>query len=189
MSSFPNRTLVRAVATVALAACAASTASAASIKAELSKVGSNTWDAVFTVEADPGQTIDAFSINFDWAQVSKLMVQASPGDWDSIAIQADSALAADGLFDSLALGTGIPESTNLGGFVARFDWADLAGPASFLYTINDPISFSPIESGHAQLTFIGNPSPIPEPMSWALLVAGLLATTSTRYRFQRSWAV
>lgn len=179
MSYLPKRTLARAIANVTLAACAVGTASAASIKAELSKVGGNTWDVAFTVSADPLQTVEAFSIYFDWTKVSNLLVWASPVDWDSLAIQADSALSSDGYLDALALADGITDPKALGGFIARFDWADAAGPTSFHYTINDAVTFDALESG--EILVAGS---IPEPLSAWLLGIGLAALVAPRIQRQ-----
>ena len=169
------RIAARALAVTATALCAASAANAANIQGDLTKVGGNTWDASFTVGADPGQTVEAFSIYFDWTKVSNLLVWASPTDWDSLAIQADSALASDGYFDALALAGGITDPKALGGFIARFDWADAAGPTSFRYTINDALSFEALESGEI---LVGGS--IPEPLSACLVCLGLAALVAPR---------
>lgn len=177
MPSFLKRMLARALAATAVALCAASPASAAIISADLSRVSGATWDASFTVDADPGQTVDAFSIYFDWTQVSNLVVWGSPTDWDSLAIQADAALGADGLFDALALATGIVSPKALGGFIARFDWADPAGPPAFRFTVNDPVTFALVESGAVS---IGMNSPVPEPAMWTLATSALFALALSR---------
>lgn len=174
MSSCLKRTLVRALAASAFALCAASPASAAVITADLTRVGGHTWDASFTVQADSGQTVEAFSIYFDWTQVSNLVVWGSPSDWDSLAIQADAALASDGLFDTLALAGGITDGSPLGGFTARFDWADPDGPSMLRYTINDPVTFAELERGAAAITIGGGGgSTVPEPASWALILVAM----------------
>ena len=174
MSSCLKRALARALAASAFALCAASTASAAVVTADLTRVAGNTWDASFTVRADPGQTVEAFSIYFDWTQVSNLVVWASPADWDSLTLPADAALASDGLFDTLALAGGITEGSSLGGFTARFDWADAAGPSMLRYTINDPVTFAELELGAAAITIGGGGgSNVPEPASWALILVAM----------------
>lgn len=168
--------LTRLSALGAFAAMWAGTAAnAATVNAVLTNVNGNTWDASFTVGASAGQPVEAFSVYFDWVQVSNILVQATPGSWDSIAIQADGGLASDGYFDALAMGSGIAGGASLGGFTARFDWAELAGPTLLTYTINDPINFSATESGNVNIT-LGGTTPVPEPASWALVVLGLFAT-------------
>lgn len=164
MSSCRKHLLGRALAAAAFALCTASTANAAHVEADLTRVGGNTWDAAFTVFADPGQTVDAFSIYFDWTQVSNLVVWASSADWDSLAIQADAALASDGYYDALALSDGIVYPKALSGFIAQFDWADPAGPSMLRFTINDPVSFDAIESGDVDLvSSLGDGASVPEP--------------------------
>lgn len=174
-----NRTLVRAVAASAFALLGASAVGAAQVQADLTRVAGNTWDATFTVTADPGQTVEAFSIYFDWSQVSNLVVLASPAGWDSLALQGDAALASDGLFDTLALAHGIAEGSPLGGFTARFDWADQAGPSVLWFTVNDPVTFDALETGGVDLRIGGGGGVLPEP-STALLSVAALAMLSRR---------
>lgn len=182
MSSCLKRAITHAVAATALLAFTAGTATAATVTADLIKVGGNTWDASFTVEAGVGQTVEAFSIYFDWTQVSNLVVWASPADWDSLAIPEDAALMSDGYLDALALATGISDSEALGGFIARFDWADAAGPAMLRYTINDPLTFAALEAGVMDLRVAGGPSTVDESPTWMLLLAAGLVSLLTRQR-------
>lgn len=181
MSTCLKRAVARALAATAFALTAAGTATAAFVHADLTRVGGNTWDASFTVGADPGQTVEAFSIYFDWTQVSNLLVWASPTDWDSLVVQADAALASDGYLDALALATGIVEPKALGGFVARFDWADAAGPTLLSYTINDPVTFKVLESGRV-INTSAPPNAAPEPASLLLSVLALALGRSVRRR-------
>jgi hypothetical protein len=175
MSSCLKRTLARTLAASAFALCAASTAIAAVVTADLTRVAGNTWDASFTVRADPGQTVEAFSIYFDWTQVSNLVVWASPADWDSLTLQADAALASDGIFDTLTLADGIAEGNSLGGFTARFDWADAAGPSMLRFTVNDPVTFDSLETGVVtSSTGDGGGTQMPEPGTAGLLLAALV---------------
>lgn len=182
MSTCLKRAAARALAVTTLALSAAGAANAAYIHAALTKVGGDTWDASFTVGADPGQTVGAFSVYFDWTQVSNIQVLGSPVDWDSIAIQADGGLASDGFFDALALAGGIADGDSLGGFVARFDWADPAGPSTLRFTINDPVTFEALERGAVELTSGGGGNSVPEPAPVALAALGLLAATVARRR-------
>lgn len=187
MSSRVKRSLTHIAAATAFVIGAASTANAATVAADLTKVGGNTWDASFTVEAGLGQTVEAFSIYFDWAQVSNLMVWASPADWDSLAVPQDAALMSDGYFDALALAAGISNPKALGGFIARFDWVDAAGPAMLRYTINDPLTFDELESGTAALSLGGGVvTSVPEPSTSLLLsLAFCVAALGRRGRASR----
>jgi hypothetical protein len=158
----------------------AGTSHGAVVTHSLMSFGGNTWEVEFTVTADPGQTVEAFSVYFDWAMVSNIQVLGSPADWDSLALQADSS-PSDGLFDTLALVAGIGPGQTLGGFSARFDWASAGGPTSFRFSINDPVTFASLET--ARTTAAGGPSvnPVPEPSTWVLSLAalGLLAARRT----------
>jgi hypothetical protein len=174
MSFKLKRAMARIVASTALVLGAMGAAEAAYIHADLVRASGNTWDASFTVGADPGQTLEAFSIYFDWTQVSNLMVQAAPGDWDVLALQGDSGLASDGIFDALALAGGITSGSSLGEFTTRFDWADPAGPTQLRYSINDPVTFEALEAGEVALGDGGGGGiTVPEPASWALIVLAI----------------
>jgi hypothetical protein len=186
MSTCLKRALARALAATAFTLAAAGAANAAYIHADLTRAGGNTWDASFTVGEDPGQTVEAFSIYFDWAQVSNLMVLASPTDWDSLAIQGDSALAADGIFDALVMAPSASAGKALGGFSARFDWADPAGPSALRFTINDPVTFDAVESGAVDVTTNGGGGTIPEPGTLALLAVAGAAAWGRRQRIDAS---
>ncbi|MFO1341083.1 MAG: PEP-CTERM sorting domain-containing protein [Burkholderiaceae bacterium] len=181
MSSRLMRAAARMAAAVALAACALPHAGAAFVQADLSRVGGNTWDASFTVGADPGQTIESFTIYFDWTQVSNLQVWATPGDWDSLVVQADGALASDGYYDALALADGITDPKVLGGFIARFEWADPDGPGALRFTVNDPTTFAVVEEGAVDLR-TGGGAGVPEPGTGTLIMAALVATVTCRRR-------
>ena len=186
MSTCLKRTLARALAATAFTLAAAGTANAAYIQADLTRVGGNTWDASFTVGADAGQTVEAFSIYFDWTKVSNLQVWGSPSDWDSLVVQADGGLASDGYFDALALADGIVAPKDLGGFIARFDWAESAGPTMFSFTINDPVTFDALEAGAVDVTTNGGGGTIPEPGTLALLALAGAAAWGRRRRIDAS---
>ena len=168
-----KRASMRTMAALGCAAALSSTASAAYISADLVRAGAHTWDVNFTVSADPGQVVEAFTVYFDWTQVSNLQVWGTPLDWDSLVIQADSALMADGFFDTLALATGISDPKAPGGFVARFDWADDAGPTGLRYTVNDPLYFDVLQVGTIDLSAGGSDGSIPEPHVIGLLLIAL----------------
>lgn len=158
----------------ALLACASSS-HAAQIQTTFSQVAANTWDVSFEVTANAGQTIEAFSVYFDWTKASNILVQASPGNWDSLAIQGDALLSSDGIFDSLPIGPGISAGTSLSGFAARFDWADTTAPAALRFTINDPVTFGVLEPGFTVMA-----APVPEPAAWLLMLTALGAGATLR---------
>lgn len=170
MSFNARAAAARLLASGALAVGAFGAADAAYIQGDLSRVGGNTWDVSITVDADPALPIESFTVYFDWAHVSNLTVWATPLDWDSIVVQADSALASDGYYDALALATGITAPKALGGFIARFDWADPAGPQFLRYSINDPVTFDALDRGLLDLG-IGGGGTMSLPSTAALAVA------------------
>ena len=79
-------------------------ASAATITFDAVNVAGNTWRYDYSVaNTSVSDSIEEFTVFFALGLYSNLSVSATPADWDSLVIQPDPALPADGFFDSLAL--------------------------------------------------------------------------------------
>jgi hypothetical protein len=91
-------------------------------------------------------------------------------DWDLIALQPDSALGEDGLFDALARVDG---ATFAEPFVVHFAWTGAGLPGKQIFEVYDS-EFDVIASGETV--------PVPEPVTSGLLGGGLawLAFRRTR---------
>jgi len=153
-------------------------ATAASVSASYHQVSGNRWFADFVVTSDGTPSlIKDFTIYFPDTSFAALVLNASPASWDSLILQPDTALHSPGFLDSLALGSGIPTGTSVGGFEVAFNYLGQGTPPNLRFDINDA-NFQPIFSG---ITVAA----VPEPeMAWLMLL-GLGAIAGTRVRRQR----
>lgn len=118
------------------------------------------------------EAFGGFNLIFDpsgYAALSDIQPVAS-ADWDAFAVQPDPALPAPGLLTATRLSTG----SALGDpFTVQFVWLGTGSPASQPFEVfND--SFDIIETGFTVA--------VPEPQTYALWAAGLLALAVRRGR-------
>jgi hypothetical protein len=97
---------------------------------------------------------------------------STPAGWDPVTIDPDPSLPDDGMYDALALVSGVAPNDTLSGFSVQFDFLRPGTPGSQLFDIVDPNTFSILESG------MTSPVPLP-PVLW-LFVSGLAFLGSTR---------
>jgi len=149
-------------------AAAAAPAGATTIASTYTPQGGGNWLASFSVTNDGlPASIGDFTIYFAPPLFSNLVLQGSPGSWDSIVVQPDAVLAAPGFLDSLApSGGAIGSGATLGGFQVRFAFAGFGAPGSLKFDINDA-NFNVLFSGQTTVAVV------PEPAAWALASAGL----------------
>ena len=147
-------------------------ASAAIISFSTTHLGGSRWTYEYQVTAEAADpAISEFTVFFDPARYANLAVEASPPDWDSLVIQPDAGLPADGYFDSLALSAGIPPSSPLGGFSVSFDFLGTGGPGAQRFEVIDPASFEVLLAG--MTTPDAPPTGVPEPGTLALSLTAL----------------
>ena len=154
-------------------------APAASISASYQQVAGNHWFADFVVTGDGSPAvINNFTVYFPDTSFAALVLNASPGNWDSLIIQPDATLHSPGFLDSLALGSGIATGASLGGFEVAFNYLGQGTPPALHFDINDA-NFQPILSG---VTVVA----IPEPeVAWLMLLGlGVIAGNRVRQHGQ-----
>ena len=106
---------------VALSSLVSTSFAAPVISYTASNSSGNNWVYQYTVSNPaPSDLIAEFTIWFDQSQYSNLSVISSPATWDSIVIQRDLSIPADGFFDALALGTELGVGATLTGFSVGF---------------------------------------------------------------------
>ena len=136
-----------------------------------SNPGGNNWVYQYTVSNPaPSDPIAEFTFWFDRALYTNLGVISSPADWDSIVIQSDDSIPADGFFDSLALGPGIGANETLTGFAVHFTFLGSGNPGAQLFDILDA-NFNTVFSGTTRRDS-GPTGQVPEPgIAWLMLAA------------------
>lgn len=147
--------------------------SAAVISFTPSYLVGNQWKYDYTITVPAGDpSVDEFTIFFGPTLYSNLAVAATPLGWDSLVIQPDVGIPANGFFDALALVFGITTGISQGGFAVSFDYLGAGNPGAQRFEIVDPYTFSTLQTG---FTFAATPptSTVPEPNALALMLLAL----------------
>lgn len=146
------------------------------------QIGTNHWRYDYTIHNDTlGIPIEEFTIFFDESTYANLGNIPSLAQWDLIALQPDSGIPADGLFDGLGLSGGIAAGATLSGLSVSFDYLGTGIPELQRFSIVDPVSFAVLDSGNTTNAAVA----LPLPDTLSLVGLGLLATAMMR-RSQRS---
>ena len=163
-------------------------ASALEIKFAAKNIGGSNWKLDYTLTAQAGDpTIDEVTIFFDRSRYGELSLLGSPAGWDSIVIQADPILSADGFVDTLALGGGLAPGDELTGLSIFVVSLVPGAPMGQLFQIIDPNTFGVVGSGLTIATDDPEQS-ISEPSGLALSALALLALRSAGRRKSRKGA-
>ena len=128
--------------------------------------GANDWVYSYTVANDGAVPIKEFTIWFDFNLTARLSVVASPSSWDTIAIQPDAQIPADGFMDALSAGSGLALGGVASGWAVGFTYFGLGTPGSQNFSIVDPITFATISTGQTVA------SAVPEPTQSVLIAIG-----------------
>ena len=133
----------------------------------VSPLGGGQWQYDYMVQNDTlVGPIAEFTIYFQPNLYENLAVISSPLDWDSIVIQPDTALPADGFFDALSLSAVLFPGGADGLFSVSFNYLGAGTPYEQVFEIYDA-NFNLLDSG------ITITSPVPEPNTLFMLVIGL----------------
>jgi hypothetical protein len=169
--------------------CANTVTAAPIITYTATNVSGSTWTYQYALtNTAPTGVISEFTTWFDRAKYSNLSVVATPATWNSIAIQPDFGIPADGFFDSLALGTGLGINASLTGFSVRFNYLASGTPGAQPFEIINPSTFLTLYSGTTSLagsSGSGTGTSVDAPATFALLAVSLVALARTRRRAEK----
>lgn len=143
---------------------------ATTVEYQVANLGGDAWQYMYKITNDDSSLeVTELTTYFDVENYSDLTVLSSPANWDSIVIAADNSLPADGFFDSLALGTGIPLGKSLSGFVVGFTYLGAGTPGDQIFELRDA-SFSLLSSGQT----VQIPAAVPLPPAVFEMLLGLM---------------
>ena len=150
---------------------AAPTVNAAGIQYSLTSLGSNAWRYDYTLDnTGPSLSFDEFTIYFDLPNVISIDSFVVPVGWDPITIQPDLGLPADGFIDAVRLAGNVPAGS-FSGFSAEFHYAPGLTPEAQMFQLLLAANFDLVVEGRTTPTVVI--SPVPEPETYALMLAGL----------------
>ena len=156
-------------------------AHAGKVDSTYTSLGGNQWSVDFTVTntGEPAP-VSEFTVYFAEGLFSNLAVTGSPGTWDSIVIQPDSGLPADGFFDALVLdqADALDNGESQSGFSMTFDFLGTGAPGALPFDFLDA-NFTVIASGRTTLPG-GGGGTVPEPATWLLVAAGVATLRGAR---------
>jgi hypothetical protein len=146
------------------------------IQSTYTPLGGNQWSVAFSVTntGDPAP-VSEFTVFFAEGLFANLAVTGSPGTWDSIVIQPDSGIPADGFFDALVLDQvdALDNGESQSGFSMTFDFLGSGAPGALPFDFLDA-NFTVIASGRTTLPGGGGGN-VPEPATWVLSAVALVA--------------
>ena len=152
-------------------------AHAGKVDSTYTSLGGNQWSAAFTVTntGEPAP-VSEFTVYFAEGLFANLAVTGSPSTWDSIVIQPDSGIPADGFFDALVLDQvdALDNGESQSGFSMTFDFLGSGAPGALPFDFLDA-NFTVIASGRTTLPG-GGGGTVPAPATW-LLVVGAIAVS------------
>lgn len=149
-----------------MALAGASATQATTIVYSVNALGADMWRYTYTLDNTAGAVaFDEFTVYFDLPNVSALVGFTSPAGWDSLIVQPDPNLPDAGFFDALHLAGPVAPGSTVAGFSVDFSYASGQTPGAQRFEL--------VSSASSQTVFSGITSVVPEPGSYALMLAGL----------------
>lgn len=133
---------------VPVLACVPLGSAAAIITAQSTPIIGTQWTTSYSIKAQGSDPlIEEFSIYFAPSLYDSLALVSVPAGWDSIVIQPDAGIPADGFLDALSLFAGISPGEALTGFTVSFNYLGSGVPPTQRFDLIDPLSFATIGTG------------------------------------------
>ncbi len=157
-----------------LAAILAWDVNATVVTYEATNLGAGAWQYDYSVKNNTLLSpIEEITIYFPLGLYSDLLSVGQPLNWDSIVVQPDFSLPADGFLDSLTLSAAILPAQTLAPFSVQFTWLGSGKPGSQSFEVVDPVSFTVLDSGTTATPL--SPPSVPEPGTMPLAILGVVA--------------
>ena len=161
-------------------------ASATVISYETTNVTGNTWRYDYSITNDTlADPLSELTLYFQLGSFENLQSLGAPAGWNGLIAQPDPLLPDNGFIDFAALGAGVGSLQTLNGFSIQFDWLASGTPGSQAFDIIEPATFEVIDSGFTTPAAPPTHS-VPEPPTFALIVAALPMMLLARYRRRRA---
>ena len=124
-------------------------------------ISGSTWEYTYTItNSFLSSDLTEFTTFFNLGEYSNLQVLSSPSNWSPIVAQPDAGLPADGLYDALALDSGLAAGATQSSFSVEFTFNGTGTPGAQLFNIVDSDTFATLASG--QTTLAGGSVTAPE---------------------------
>ena len=150
-------------------------AQATAVLSSTTSLGGGDWQFRYQiVNAPASPSFDELTIYFESDKYSNLVLSAAPGGWDSLLIQPDPGIPADGYLDVLRLGGPMPDDEIAAGFSVSFRYLGVATPGSQRFELIDSSAFVVKHEG-STTSAGGAVDSIPEPASISLTLLALAA--------------
>lgn len=167
MNHHPSPSRARPVGRMLCAALwCAGAAQAADIDYALTSLGSDLWRYDYTLVNSAGSpSFDEFTVYFDLPDAQKIIAFTAPVGWNALVVPVDPNLPASGFFDAVHIAGVIAAGSGTSGFSVEFRAAAGVSPGTqrFELVVSDPF----------QVVASGITTAVPEPSSYALMLAGL----------------
>lgn len=144
----------------------AGAAQAADIDYALTSLGSDLWRYDYTLVNSAGSPgFDEFTVYFDLPGTREIIAFTAPVGWNALVVPVDPDLPASGFFDAVHIAGVVAVGSGTSGFSVEFRTAAGVSPGAqrFELAVSDPF----------QVVASGITTAVPEPSSYALMLAGL----------------
>jgi hypothetical protein len=139
-------------------------------------LGANTFKAIYTLEPTlAAASFNELTLYFDPRAITSLSLLSAPADWDTLVVQSDTQIPADGFFDAI---------------FSPLDPAS-SSAATFSLTLHGPVAlpsrYELLNSSTMSVVQTGITAVVPEPSAWTLLTAGCLLLALKSAYTRRAW--